>query len=322
MTKFAIFTDIHASLEALYAILIHAKEEGAEKIICLGDIIGGPNPKECTKLIKEHCDVVIKGNHDKYFLKHPYAWAVGDAATSKSDRWTKEKWFDPNELRDEKDKLIGEKFATLKEKVDYLLKHDPPKNREEFEKYRKLINLADNEEYFDFLDKAELEVVLLEKEKRIYSHGLSSILFQYSKEIGVDKEGCEAFEDTYIITQEQWKRKNEKKDRSNDKERFAIAEKAVKFLPEGVTLFVGHSHEPYEVIYRKKNTRIINPGAGFDFRNLGHDIATYSLFDTEAPINYSTIKRVRYNRLLTDSKILANDIIDNYYGSRYGMNME
>src|SRR5699024_7064725 len=38
------------------------------KIICLGDIIAkGIHPKECIKLIKNNCDVVVRGNCDRNF---------------------------------------------------------------------------------------------------------------------------------------------------------------------------------------------------------------------------------------------------------------
>lgn len=66
--KIAIISDIHANLEALKSTLEDIKKRKVDKIICLGDIIAkGVHPKECIELIKENCDIVLRGNCDRYF---------------------------------------------------------------------------------------------------------------------------------------------------------------------------------------------------------------------------------------------------------------
>lgn len=66
--RIAIISDIHANLEALKATLIDIKKKNVDKIICIGDIIGkGIHPTECINLIRDNCEVVIKGNCDKHF---------------------------------------------------------------------------------------------------------------------------------------------------------------------------------------------------------------------------------------------------------------
>ena len=68
--KIAIISDIHGNLEALKAIFEDINKKHVDKIICLGDIIAkGIHSKECIKLIKEKCDIVIQGNTDQYFSK-------------------------------------------------------------------------------------------------------------------------------------------------------------------------------------------------------------------------------------------------------------
>jgi diadenosine tetraphosphatase ApaH/serine/threonine PP2A family protein phosphatase len=67
--RYAIFTDIHANLEALEAVLAKidelAKEEPIDQIWFLGDLVGyGPNPNECINILRERTDVIIAGNHD------------------------------------------------------------------------------------------------------------------------------------------------------------------------------------------------------------------------------------------------------------------
>ncbi len=52
--RLAVLSDIHANLEALTAVLEDIDKRGADKIVCLGDIVDwGPNPKECLDRIKE-----------------------------------------------------------------------------------------------------------------------------------------------------------------------------------------------------------------------------------------------------------------------------
>ena len=66
--KYAILSDIHANLEALTVVLDKCKEEGVEKYICLGDLVGyNADPSECLEIIRA-LDLVacVKGNHDEY----------------------------------------------------------------------------------------------------------------------------------------------------------------------------------------------------------------------------------------------------------------
>lgn len=68
--KIAIISDIHANIQALKSTLVDIKSRGVDKIICLGDIIAkGVHPKECIKLIREYCDIVLQGNCDAHFSK-------------------------------------------------------------------------------------------------------------------------------------------------------------------------------------------------------------------------------------------------------------
>ncbi|HJT58265.1 MAG TPA: metallophosphoesterase [Ktedonobacteraceae bacterium] len=67
--RYAVFTDIHANLEALEAVLAKideiAQTEPIDEIWFLGDLVGyGPNPNECILKLRERTDVIIAGNHD------------------------------------------------------------------------------------------------------------------------------------------------------------------------------------------------------------------------------------------------------------------
>lgn len=66
--RIAIISDIHGNLEALKSTLQDIEKRNIDKIICLGDTIAkGVHPKECLKLVKENCEVIVQGNTDRYF---------------------------------------------------------------------------------------------------------------------------------------------------------------------------------------------------------------------------------------------------------------
>lgn len=63
--RYAIISDIHANEQALKAVLADAAAKGAERVICLGDVVGyGPLPAETVGLTRSACDAVTAGNHD------------------------------------------------------------------------------------------------------------------------------------------------------------------------------------------------------------------------------------------------------------------
>jgi len=88
--RIAFISDIHSNLEALKRVLERIDQLGAERIYCLGDIVGyGPFPDPCVQLVRERCNAVVKGNHD--------AGATGELAIGHFERygrvaisWTRE----------------------------------------------------------------------------------------------------------------------------------------------------------------------------------------------------------------------------------------
>ncbi len=62
----AILSDIHSNLAAFQAVLQDIdRRGGAERIWCLGDVVGyGPDPQECVKLLRQYDHVCVAGNHD------------------------------------------------------------------------------------------------------------------------------------------------------------------------------------------------------------------------------------------------------------------
>ena len=83
--RVAVISDIHANLEALNSVIKDIRKRNVDKIICLGDIIAkGVHPKECIKIIKDSCDIVIQGNCDYYFsIEHT---DINDKSEEKKQR--------------------------------------------------------------------------------------------------------------------------------------------------------------------------------------------------------------------------------------------
>ncbi len=63
--RIGIFSDTHANVEALTAVLGAFKREGVDKYVCLGDTVGyGANPNECCDMVRDVAAFTILGNHD------------------------------------------------------------------------------------------------------------------------------------------------------------------------------------------------------------------------------------------------------------------
>ena len=63
--RYAIISDVHANESALRAVLADAADMRAEKIVCLGDVLGyGPDPVSALELVYRKAHVCLAGNHD------------------------------------------------------------------------------------------------------------------------------------------------------------------------------------------------------------------------------------------------------------------
>lgn len=64
--RIAIFSDVHANLEATEAVLADARARDCTDFVCLGDVVGyNANPHECVELVQKMQCPVVKGNHDE-----------------------------------------------------------------------------------------------------------------------------------------------------------------------------------------------------------------------------------------------------------------
>jgi diadenosine tetraphosphatase ApaH/serine/threonine PP2A family protein phosphatase len=141
--RLGFFSDVHANLEALNAVLKDFSRQNVERSFFLGDAVGyGADPNPCVKKICEATKVRLLGNHD-------YA-ALGQIETSQfnqyarlSIEWTKEV------LTAESIQLLSG-FTVQEETDNFHLVHATPKNPLEWEY---LLDLDDAEENFNYFSK-------------------------------------------------------------------------------------------------------------------------------------------------------------------------
>jgi diadenosine tetraphosphatase ApaH/serine/threonine PP2A family protein phosphatase len=88
IVRIAVFSDVHANLHALEAVLAEIDTGEFDELWCLGDVVGyGPRPNECTALVRERADLCLAGNHDLVVLgKIPIIAFADDAGVAA--RWT------------------------------------------------------------------------------------------------------------------------------------------------------------------------------------------------------------------------------------------
>lgn len=63
--RYAIFSDIHANRQALAAVFRDMRANGAQVLVCLGDVIGyGPRPQVVLDAVRKNTVNFVLGNHD------------------------------------------------------------------------------------------------------------------------------------------------------------------------------------------------------------------------------------------------------------------
>jgi predicted phosphodiesterase len=61
----AIVSDIHGNRHALEAVLADVAQSDADRLWCLGDVVGyGADPNDCCTIVRDHAAICLAGNHD------------------------------------------------------------------------------------------------------------------------------------------------------------------------------------------------------------------------------------------------------------------
>jgi diadenosine tetraphosphatase ApaH/serine/threonine PP2A family protein phosphatase len=124
--RIGIFSDTHANIEALNAVLGAFASENIDTYVCLGDTVGyGASPNECCDRIREVAEFTILGNHDAAVagrMDYSYYYDAARNALDLHSRQlteTNKKWLEelPYEVR----------------KWELAFCHGSPINLEEFE---------------------------------------------------------------------------------------------------------------------------------------------------------------------------------------------
>ena len=88
--RYLVLADLHSNLEALDAVLDHARPAGYDRVLVLGDIVGyGPDPTGVIDLLRSLPDLVaIRGNHDRVAAGQDGEEEFNDAARAAA-LWTR-----------------------------------------------------------------------------------------------------------------------------------------------------------------------------------------------------------------------------------------
>lgn len=67
--RLALISDLHGNVLALEAVLAELNDAGIERIVCLGDVASGPQPRETIERLRELDCPVVLGNWDTWLLE-------------------------------------------------------------------------------------------------------------------------------------------------------------------------------------------------------------------------------------------------------------
>lgn len=103
--RIAVFSDVHANLQAMQAVWEDLEGQRPDAVYCLGDLVGyGANPNEVVDFVREHRVPTVMGNYDEgvgFDLQEcgcVYRDPADDARGKVSLQWTRKVTTDENKL--------------------------------------------------------------------------------------------------------------------------------------------------------------------------------------------------------------------------------
>ncbi len=155
--KIGLISDIHGNKKALDAVLKQLEEEKIDKIICLGDLIGGaPMAEEVVQKIigMRHRIIAVRGNREKYIIEE-MPKIVHDEKMKLSDEQLQRNELLKKELSDSSKKFIKklprELLIEIEENKIYIA-HYPMNKDGSFRKHIKKASAEENEIMFSGID--------------------------------------------------------------------------------------------------------------------------------------------------------------------------
>ncbi len=155
--KVGIISDIHGNIKALEAVLQELKSKDIEKIIVLGDLIGGaPMSEEVVQKIMILQDklIIVKGNRETHLIEG-LPKVVHDEKFEVTQEQKDAHKYLGNELSDKSKQFI----KNLPREIEFELEgkkiyvsHYPLDQKGNFRKHIKKANIKENEEMFSGID--------------------------------------------------------------------------------------------------------------------------------------------------------------------------
>jgi len=125
--RLAVFSDVHANLEALETILATEAFRLADRVVCLGDVIGyGADPSACLALSRAKAERILLGNHESA-IAHPEELAYFNGYARQAIEWTRD------HLTDEERDYITQLPLVHREPPDFQFVHSAPTEPQSWE---------------------------------------------------------------------------------------------------------------------------------------------------------------------------------------------
>ena len=138
--KVGLISDIHANLPALEAVL--EDMPAVDRLVCAGDVVGyNPWPAECVELVREQCDIVVAGNHDRT-VEYPVHYEANPMARAGLE-------FAKRELTDDQLEWLTDLSRRETVGEDFLLVHDHPTIQDRYVYPAEFSNLRRYLDYYD-----------------------------------------------------------------------------------------------------------------------------------------------------------------------------
>lgn len=151
--RLGIISDIHGNFNALEAVLKELENTNIDKIICLGDLIGGAQKSEqvIQKMIKiKDKLIVVRGNREKYIIEGMPLVVHDEKMKINNEQLEYQEWL-KNQLSDSSKEYIyslpKEIIYEVEGKKIYI-SHYPMNEDGGFRKHIKKANVKENEEMF------------------------------------------------------------------------------------------------------------------------------------------------------------------------------
>lgn len=151
--RVGVISDIHGNINALDAVLKELENRNIDKIICLGDLIGGAPKSEqvVQKMITiKDKSIVVRGNREKYIIEGMPLVVHDEKMKINNEQLEYQEW-----LKNQLSESSKEYIYSLPKEIIYedegkkiYISHYPMNEDGSFRKHIKKANVKENEEMF------------------------------------------------------------------------------------------------------------------------------------------------------------------------------